>query len=85
MHPDNLNTKCWETLMKGKFNESWPNHQTKTIQYKAASISTSVIRFYMWLIQRKFKFNSRGMCFNVLNILSNFISSQCFEPEFVIL
>jgi len=24
-----------ETLTKGKFEESWPNHQTKTIQYRA--------------------------------------------------
>jgi len=24
-----------ETLTKGKFDVSWPNHQTKTIQYKA--------------------------------------------------
>jgi len=23
-----------ETLMKGKFDEFWPNRQTKTIQYK---------------------------------------------------
>ena len=34
--------------------------KTKTIQYKATNISTSVILFYMQLVQREFKFNIRG-------------------------
>ena len=34
--------------------------KTRTIKYKATNISTSVILFYMQLVQREFKFNIRG-------------------------
>ena len=35
-------TVYWETLTKDEFDESWPNRQTKTIQYFSFNISASI-------------------------------------------
>ena len=50
-------TVYWEALTKekyDKFDESQPNHQTKTIQYKATiSLSKISAYFYMQLVPKR--------------------------------